>query len=143
MYSKHIIVGRLGQDPKLNHTQSGIAVCNFSIAEDRSYIKDGSKVDKVEWHKITCWNKQAENCAKYLGKGSMVMVEGQNETRKYQDQQGQDKYTTEIKAIRVQFLDSKGKGQDQSQSQSQQSQGHQNDMPQPENSGGAMDDVPF
>ncbi|MCG4878366.1 single-stranded DNA-binding protein, partial [Eggerthella lenta] len=72
---------------------------SFSVATDESYTgQDGNKVDRVEWHKISCFQRQAENCANFLKKGSLVYVEGSLTTRKYQDQQGQDRYVTEIKA---------------------------------------------
>ena len=107
-----IIVGRLGRDPELRYTQSGTAVCSLSVATDESYTdRDGNKVDRTEWHRISCFQKQAENCANFLTKGSLIYVEGSLTTRKWQDQQGQDRYTTEIKAERVQFLDRKGDNQ--------------------------------
>ena len=119
-----IIVGRLGRDPELRYTQSGTAVCSLSVATDESYTdRDGNKVDRTEWHRISCFQKQAENCANYLAKGSLVYVDGSLTTRKWQDQQGQDRYTTEIKAERVQFLDRKGDNQggaDQQQSAQRQ-----------------------
>ena len=86
-----------------------MAVCNLNLATDESYTdRDGNKVDRTEWHRVSVFQRQAENCANYLTKGSLVYVEGSLQTRKWQDQQGQDRYTTEIKAQRVQFLDRKG-----------------------------------
>jgi single-strand DNA-binding protein len=70
--------------------------------------RDGNKIDRTEWHSVVVFQRQAENCKTHLAKGSLVFVEGSLQTRKWQDQQGQDKYTTEIKASRVQFLDRKG-----------------------------------
>ena len=114
-----IIVGRLGRDPELRYTQSGTAVCSLNVATDESYTdRDGNKVDRTEWHRISCFQKQAENCAAFLAKGSLIYVEGSLTTRKWQDQQGQDRYTTEIKAERVQFLDRKGDNQGADQPQS-------------------------
>ena len=72
--------------------------------------RDGNKVDRVEWHTVVVFQRAAENCANYLAKGSLIFVEGSLQTRKWQDQQGQDKYSTEIKAQRVQFLDRRGEG---------------------------------
>lgn len=106
--NKVIIIGRLGRDPELRYTQTGTPACTFSIATDESYIdRDGNKVNRAEWHRIVTYQKTAENCAQYLAKGSQVCVEGSLATRKWQDQQGQDRYTTEIKAQRVQFLERK------------------------------------
>lgn len=106
--NKVMIIGRLGRDPELRYTQSGMAVANFNVATDESYTdKDGNRIERTEWHKVTTFQLQAENCAKFLAKGSLVYIEGGLQTRKWQDQQGQDRYTTEIKAERVQFLDRK------------------------------------
>lgn len=108
--NKVMIIGRLGRDPELKYTQSGQPVCNLSVATDEGYVKDGQRVEKTEWHRIVVWGKQAETVANYLAKGRLVYVEGKIETRKWQDKEGQDRYTTEIKADRVQFLDPKGGG---------------------------------
>jgi single-strand DNA-binding protein len=107
--NKVILIGRLGQDPKLSYTQSGQAVANFTMATDEGY-KDrnsGQRVERTEWHRIVCWRQLAEFCGNYLSKGRLVLVEGKLQTRKWQDQQGQDRYTTEIVANDVRFLDSK------------------------------------
>lgn len=109
MLNKVMIIGRLGRDPELRYTQSGSPVASLNVATDESYTdRDGNKVERTEWHRVSVFQRQAENCANYLAKGSLVYVEGSLQTRKWQDQQGQDRYTTEIKAQRVQFLDRKG-----------------------------------
>lgn len=109
MLNKVMIIGRLGRDPELRYTQSGVPMTNLNIATDESYTdREGNRVEKTEWHRVVVSQRQAENCASYLGKGSLVYVEGSLQTRKWQDQQGQDRYTTEIRAQRVQFLDRKG-----------------------------------
>ncbi len=114
MLNKVMIIGRLGADPELKYTQSGVPMANMRIATDESYTdRDGNKVDQTEWHRVTVFQRQAENCAKFLGKGSLVYVEGSLITRKWQDQQGQDRYSTEIRAQRVQFLDRRGDGRQQ------------------------------
>jgi hypothetical protein len=78
---------------------------NLRIATDESYVdRDGNKVEKAEWHSVVVFQRVAENCANYLTTGSLVYVEGSLQTRKWQDQQGQDRYTTEVKAMRVKFL---------------------------------------
>ena len=135
MLNKVMIIGRLGQDPKLNYTQNGTAVCNMSIATDESYQdKEGNKVQRTEWHSAVIYQRQAENCSKFLAKGSLIYLEGTLLTRKWQDQQGQDRYKTEIKALRVQFLDRREKeqqpdlqqdNQDQRQTQAQAQNGNQ------------------
>ncbi len=109
MLNKAMIIGRLGQDPELKYTQSGVPLCNLNIATSESYQdRDGNKVERTEWHRVSVFQRIAENCATYLRKGSLVFVEGSISTRKWQDQQGQDRYTTEIRAQRVQFLDRRG-----------------------------------
>lgn len=109
--NKVMLIGRLGKDVDLKYTQSGNPIANISLATDESYTgQDGNKVQKTEWHRIVVYGKQAENCNNFLHKGSLIFVEGSLATRKWQDQQGQDRYVTEIKAQRVLFLDGKEKG---------------------------------
>ena len=109
MLNKVMIIGRLGRDPELKYAQSGTPITTLRIATDESYTdKDGNRVDRAEWHSVVAFQRVAENCANYLTKGSLVYVEGSLQTRKWQDQQGQDRYSTEIRAQRVQFLDRKG-----------------------------------
>lgn len=109
MVNKVILVGRLGRDPELRYSSSGMPIANLRIATDESYVdRDGNKVERTEWHTVVVFQRAAENCANFLSKGSLVYVEGSLQTRKWQDQQGQDRYTTEVKAQRVQFLDRKG-----------------------------------
>ncbi|TVQ96680.1 MAG: single-stranded DNA-binding protein [Desulfovibrionales bacterium] len=111
--NKVILIGRLGVTPELKYTAQGTPVTSFSLATDESYTdKTGNKVEQTEWHRIVVWQRQAENVCKFLQKGSLALVEGRLQTRKWQDQQGQDRYTTEIVAQQVTFLDSKqDKGQ--------------------------------
>lgn len=105
--NKVILVGNLGKDPELRFTQSGTAVCSFSVATTEKWTDPtGNLKEQTEWHKITVWKKQAENCAKYLKKGSSAFIEGRLSTRSYEDQGGQRKYVTEIVAENVKFLGS-------------------------------------
>ena len=109
MLNKVMLIGRLGRDPELRYSSSGMPIANLRIATDESYVdRDGNKVERTEWHTVVVFQRAAENCSNYLAKGSLVFVEGSLQTRKWQDQQGQDRYTTEVKAQRVQFLDRKG-----------------------------------
>lgn len=102
-------IGRLGKGPETRHTQAGDAVCNFSIAVDESYKgKDGQKVEKTEWVNCVAWRKLGEICGQYLTKGSLVAVSGKMQTRKWQDSNGQDRYTTEILLDEMRMLGSKG-----------------------------------
>lgn len=151
MLNKVMIIGRLGRDPEIRYTQTGSPVCTLNIATDESYTdRDGNKVERTEWHRVSVFQRAAENCGQYLSKGSLVFVEGNLQTRKWQDQQGQDRYTTEIRAQRVQFLDRKGadlgqglyqQGQPISSTNTQQN-GFEDISPFPSEASG-MDDVPF
>ena len=104
--NKVILIGHLGDDPELRQTQGGTAVCNMSIATDESYVdRDGNEVDQTEWHDIVAWEGLAETCAQYLSKGSQIHVEGKLQTSQWTDRDGNDRYSTEIKARNVMFLD--------------------------------------
>lgn len=105
--NKSFILGNLGQDPDLRYTANGIPVANLNVATNESYKDgEGNLVDKVEWHRIVVWGKTAENCGQYLKKGSRVHIEGSLQTRSYEDSEGITRYTTEIKARDITFLDS-------------------------------------
>ena len=109
MLNKVQVIGRLGRDPELKYTQSGAPVTTLNIATDENYTdREGNKVERTEWHRVSVFQRSAENCAQFLSKGSLVYVEGKLATRKWQDPQGQDRYSTDIRADRVQFLDKKG-----------------------------------
>jgi len=103
--NKVILVGNLGQDPEKRVTGTGQSVTNFSIATtDRWTDKSGQKQEKTEWHKIVVWGQQGDNCAQYLSKGRQAYIEGSLRTRKWDDKDGNTRYTTEVVAQRVQFL---------------------------------------
>ena len=108
--NKVILVGNLGKDPELSYTQSGTARCRFSLATGESYTNNaGERQQRTEWHNIVVWNKQAENCATYLKKGSSVVVEGKIRTRSWDDN-GVTKYRTEVVASGIKFLGTKSGG---------------------------------
>lgn len=97
MINKVILVGNLGQDPELKYTQSGIAVATLSVATNRAWRdKDDNWQDETEWHRVIVWAQAAERCSESFVKGNKVYVEGRLQTRKWQDQNGNDRYTTEI-----------------------------------------------
>ena len=128
MVNKIFIVGRLARDPEIRYTQNGSAIANMTVATDESFVgSDGNKVERTEWHRVTVFGKMAENCGNYLGKGSLVHVEGSLATRKWQDQNGQDRYTTEIKAQRVQFLDRRDQDGGKQRQGRQQTRGSEQD----------------
>lgn len=108
--NKVILVGNLGTEPEVRYMPSGGAVTNISIATSESW-KDkqtGQQQERTEWHRVVFFNRLAEIAGEYLRKGSKVYVEGSLRTRKWQDQSGADKYTTEIVASEMQMLDSRG-----------------------------------
>lgn len=116
--NKVILIGNLGQDPDTRYTPNGNAVANFNLATDESYTKDGQKVEKVEWHRIVMFGKIAEVAGQYLRKGSKVYIEGKLQTRKWQNKEGQDVYTTEVVVDingQMQMLDGKPDGGQQGQ----------------------------
>ncbi len=109
MINKVILVGNLGQDPELRYTQAGTAVATLSVATSRVWKdRDGNKQEETEWHRVIVWAQTAEFCGNYLSKGHKVYVEGRLQTRKWQDQNGNDKYTTEIVANELKSLTPKG-----------------------------------
>lgn len=113
--NKVILIGRLGQDPKLTYLPSGQPVAEIRLATSESYKnKDGEKVESTEWHTVKVYGRSAEFCGNYLSKGRLIYVEGTLRTRTWEDQQGQKKYFTEVVVTApghtVQFLDSKGGG---------------------------------
>ncbi|SVE28524.1 uncharacterized protein METZ01_LOCUS481378 [marine metagenome] len=107
--NKVILVGNLGQDPDVKYTAGGAAVTTLSLATSESWKdKDtGNDQERTEWHRVVLWRRLAEIAGEFLKKGSKIYVEGQLQTRKW-EQEGQTRYTTEIVAREIQFLDSKG-----------------------------------
>nr|WP_320136249.1 single-stranded DNA-binding protein [uncultured Amphritea sp.] len=110
--NKVILIGNLGNEPETKYLPSGNAVTNITVATSESW-KDkqtGQQQERTEWHRVVFFNRLAEIAGEYLHKGSKVYLEGSLRTRKWQDQQGQDRYTTEIVASEMQMLDSRGDG---------------------------------
>ncbi|HDR1938441.1 TPA: single-stranded DNA-binding protein [Pasteurella multocida] len=116
-----IILGNLGNDPDVRTMPNGDAVAKISVATSESWIDKNTNERKTqtEWHSIVFYRRQAEICGQYLKKGSKVYVEGRLKTRKWQDQNGQDRYTTEIQGDVLQMLDSRQDSQPQPQAQAQ------------------------
>ena len=110
--NKVILVGNCGQDPEMKHMPSGSAVTNISLATSETWKdkQSGQQQERTEWHRVVFFNRLAEIVGEYVKKGSKVYVEGRLQTRKWQDQSGQDRYTTEIVANEMQMLDSRGGG---------------------------------
>ena len=139
--NKVILVGNLGQDPEVRFTAGGAAVTTLSLATSESW-KDketGQDQEKTEWHRVVLWNRLAENAGEYLKKGSKVYIEGQLQTRKW-EQDGQTRYTTEVIGRDMQFLDSRS-GSSTSNNYEDMNQDVSNGaMPE---SGITDDDIPF
>lgn len=109
--NKVILVGNLGKDPEVRYMLGGDAVANITLATTDSWKdKSGVKQEKTEWHRVSFFGRQAEVVGEYLRKGSQIYVEGRIQTRKWQDKEGQDRYTTEIVADRMQMLGGKSSG---------------------------------
>lgn len=122
--NKVILIGHIGGDPEVRYMPNGNAVATLSLATTEAW-KDkqtGDKQERTEWHRVVCFNRLGEIAGEYVKKGSKLYVEGSLRTRKWQDPQGQDRYTTEIVAADIQMLDGKGSGQDSSMQSSYQQQ---------------------
>jgi single-strand DNA-binding protein len=161
--NKVILIGNLGQDPEVRYMPNGGAVCNLTVATSETW-KDkntGEMQEKTEWHRVVMFRRLAEIAGEYLKKGSKVYLEGKLQTRKWQDQQGQDRYTTEVVADEMQMLDSRGAGgsadfgggqragnqyqggSQQGGGQSRPQQAPAQSAPPPMDDGGFEDDIPF
>jgi single-strand DNA-binding protein len=156
--NKVILVGNLGKDPETRYMPNGKAVTNFSIATSESWTdkQSGDKQERTEWHNIVMFEKLAEIAAEYLRKGSQVYVEGSLRTRKWQDKEGKDRYTTEIVARDMQMLGGRGGaaggggmggggmgGESQSRSRPAAVEERGGGAPSGADEGGFDDDIPF
>ncbi|QKN87933.1 single-stranded DNA-binding protein [Acinetobacter phage vB_AbaP_Alexa] len=150
--NKVILVGTLGRDPESKTFPNGGSMCQFSIATSEAWTdkNTGERKEQTEWHRIVANNRLGEIAQQYLRKGSKVYIDGSLRTRKWTDQNGQERYTTEIRADNLQLLDNKGDSNYQQQGQPQQ-QGYGQPKPAPKMDGGAPlrtfdepdDDLPF
>jgi single-strand DNA-binding protein len=105
MLNKAMLIGNLGQDPETRFTQDGTCVCNIRVATTERYKdRNGQQQERTEWHRVVLWGRLGEIANQYLKKGSRVFIEGRIETRKWQDKEGQDRYTTEIRASEMKML---------------------------------------
>lgn len=109
--NKVMLIGNLGKDPEVRYTASGTAVASFSLATSEKFKnKSGEWEEKTEWHNVTLWARLAEIAGEYLSKGKTVYIEGRLQTRKWQDRDGKDRYTTEIVGEKMQMLSGRGEG---------------------------------
>ena len=144
--NKVIIVGHLGNDPEMRTMPNGEQVANISVATSESWTdkNSGEKKTQTEWHRIVFYRRQAEICGQYLQKGSQVYIEGRLKTRKWQDNNGQDRYTTEIQGDVLQMLG--GRQNEQSQQNKPQAQAKLNKLDPlsaAAEQDGFNDDIPF
>lgn len=139
MINKVILIGNLGADPEVRYTQNGTAVASFRVATTENYTKkdSGEKVENTEWHKIVAWDRLGQICGEYLSKGSKVYIEGKLQTRKWDDKDGNTRYTTEVVAREMKMLSSRGAGGGES------SNSYADEPPLAEPPSGIEDDVPF
>lgn len=134
--NKVILVGNLGRDPEIRYTQTGTPVTNFTMATSERWTDpSGEKREKTEWHRIVVWGKQAEVAAEYLRKGRQVYIEGSLQTREWTDREGNKRYTTEVRAQRLQLL---GRPDDR---QGQATPAAEEEVAEP--GGYGEDDIPF
>jgi single-strand DNA-binding protein len=140
-YNHVTLLGRLGRTPELRYTQSGTPVANMSLATNEVYKdRDGNQQQKTDWHKVNVWGSQGENAAKYLEKGRLVLVEGKIQTSKWQDNQGNNRTSVEIRASRVVFLPSGQGGGGQAEGEGV---GSEEPGPAFPSEPGGMDNAPF
>lgn len=138
MINKVMLIGNIGADPEIRYTQDGTPAASFTVATtERWKGKDGQVQEQTEWHRITAWRRLAEICGEYLSKGSRVYIEGKLQTRKWQDKNGNDRYTTEIVAREMKMLSPKGAGGGE---YGENGSGGGDSFPEPQPMG---DDVPF
>ena len=135
--NKVILVGNLGDDPEVKTTPSGVQVANFSLATSEAWTdKDGERQERAEWHRLVLWRKLAEIAGQYLNKGNKIYIEGKLQTRSWEDQSGQRRYTTEVVVDQLEMLGG-----------ARASESHTAPAPAPASSGGGGDtpddDLPF
>jgi len=152
--NKVILIGNLGAEPDVRFTPGGVAVANVRIATSESWRdkQSGELTDRTEWHRLVFFGRLAEVVKDYVHKGSKIYVEGRLQTRKWQGQDGQDRYTTEIVCNEMQMLDGRGEGgggrepreqREQREPRSQDNRREQQSMPDMADDPGFDDDIPF
>ena len=124
-----ILIGNLGHKPEVKKAKSGLSVCNLSVATNERVKKGDSWEDHTEWHRVVVFGSQADNCEKYLDKGSTVAVEGRNRTSSYQDKDGNDRKSTEVIADKVKFIGGKDNGASSQPNRQPASQPTADDIP--------------
>ena len=143
--NKVILIGNLGADPETRHTAGGSAVTNLSVATSESWRdkQTGETKENTEWHKVVMFSKLAEIAGEYLRKGSKIYIEGRLQTRKWQDRDGNDRWTTEIVANEMQMLDGRGGGSEPLEDRGGGYGSQSSSGPSGPSGGGLEDDIPF
>ena len=143
--NKVILVGTLGADPDTRYTPSNAAVANLSIATNESWKdkQSGEQKEKTEWHRVVMFNRLAEIATEYLRKGSQVYIEGQIQTRKWEDTEGNDRYTTEIVANEMQMLGGRSTGTNSSPKPNESASQDAPSATDSQNTDDFDDDIPF
>jgi single-strand DNA-binding protein len=143
--NKVILVGTLGADPDTRYTPSNAAVTNLSIATNESWKdkQSGEQKEKTEWHRVVMFNRLAEIATEYLRKGSQVYIEGKIQTRKWEDKEGKDRWTTEVVANEMQMLGSRSSGSNSAPSSMEGAPSSNVSAPKPQSSDDFDDDIPF
>lgn len=141
--NKVILVGNLGSDPEIRHLPSGSVVANFNLATSESYVtKEGDRVEQTEWHRVELWDGLAKIAEQYLSKGRQVYVEGKLRTESWQDNEGNKRFTTKIRAINLTLLG--GRSSSSNQQEQEISSGNSSSRPtEPVNLPDETDDLPF
>ena len=140
--NKVIVIGRLGSDPEVKTVSNGSNVARLSVATSENWTdRDGQKQERTVWHRVVVWGKLADLCGRYLSKGRLVYLEGRLQTRSWEDEQGQKRYTTEIVANTVQFLGGANMQNESSQNYDSSSPNLQDFGPEP--SFDSSEEIPF
>ena len=144
--NKVILIGNIGSDPEVKTTPSGVQVANFSLATTESWTdKAGERQERAEWHRLVLWRKLAEIAGQYLKKGAKIYIEGKLQTRSWEDQSGQKRYTTEVVVDQLEMLDGKGQTKNLDATPYTRSSDYAGVEPasDPAGSGSDDDDLPF
>lgn len=138
------IIGRLGADPELKSVGNSTNVCKLNVATSETWLKNGEKQERTEWHRVSVWGKLADLCNKYLEKGKMVYIEGKLQTRQWETENGEKRYSTEVVASSVKFLSPSGQAKSKSNNTSNDSKdGFEFQDFGPEPSFNSDDEIPF
>ena len=147
--NKAMIIGRLGADPDIRYTQNNTAIANMSVATSEKFKdKNGEQQERTEWHRLVAWGRLAEISQEYLKKGALIYVEGPIQTRSWENKEGVKQYTTEIKVLQMQMLNTKQEGGNQEQQQNEPGAAKQKPAQEDPSAAGNVepdvdDDLPF